>query len=125
MLKTHRLRKSEATGEKPEMPTVLFIYPDGAKMEVDIPNGQSVMKGALANGIKGIVAECGGTAMCGTCHVYVEQSYCDALPPVSADENAMLDATSSPRQGNSRLSCQIEMSDNLSGITLRIPETQT
>ncbi|MGE3993886.1 2Fe-2S iron-sulfur cluster-binding protein [Pseudorhodoplanes sp.] len=107
------------------MPAVTFTYPDGTQKVVDIPKGQSVMKGALANGIKGIVAECGGTAMCGTCHVYVDECYLDKLPPVSVDENAMLDATSSPREPNSRLSCQIAMSDALAGLRVRIPESQT
>jgi 2Fe-2S ferredoxin len=107
------------------MPLVSFIYPDGTKRDVDIHSGQNAMKGAISNGVKGIVAECGGSAMCGTCHVYVEESYLDRLPPVGLDENAMLDATASPRQHNSRLSCQISISDALAGLTLKIPETQT
>lgn len=106
------------------MPAVIFTYPDGAQKVVDIASGQSVMKGALANGIKGIVAECGGTAMCGTCHVYIDEIYLDMLSPVSVDENAMLDATSSPREPNSRLSCQIIMSEVLSGLRIRIPKSQ-
>jgi 2Fe-2S ferredoxin len=107
------------------MPVVSFIYPNGTQKDVDIPNGQSAMKGAISNGVKGIVAECGGTAMCGTCHVYVDDAYLDRLPPVSLDEDAMLDATASPRQHNSRLSCQISVDESLLGLTMKIPETQT
>lgn len=107
------------------MPTVSFIGPDGTKRDVDVANGQSAMKGAMANGIKGIVAECGGSAMCGTCHVYVDPAFLVRLPPMSADENAMLDTTSSPREPNSRLSCQIILNDDLAGLILKLPETQT
>ena len=107
------------------MPVVSFIYPDGTKRDVDIPKGQSAMKGAVSNGVKGIVAECGGSAMCVTCHVYVDEAHLDRLPPISVDENAMLDATASPRRHNSRLSCQISIGDSLEGLTLQIPETQT
>lgn len=107
------------------MPVVTFIYPDGTEKDVDIPIGQSAMKGAISNGVKGIIAECGGSAMCGTCHVYVDGANLDRLPPVSLDEDAMLDATASPRQHNSRLSCQFSVNESLAGLTLKIPETQT
>lgn len=107
------------------MPTVTFLSPDGTKRDVEIPNGQSAMKGAIANGVKGIVAECGGSTMCGTCHVYVDAAFLDRLPPMSLDENAMLDTTASPREANSRLSCQIVVNDALAGLILRVPETQT
>lgn len=107
------------------MPTVSFISSDGTKKDVEIPNGQSAMKGAIANGVRGIVAECGGSAMCGTCHVYVDDGFLDRLPPMSLDENAMLDTTASPREVNSRLICQVILNDELAGLILNIPETQT
>jgi 2Fe-2S ferredoxin len=107
------------------MPIVSFISSEGARKDVDVPTGQNVMKSAIDNGIEGIVAECGGSTMCGTCHVYVDEAFLNRLPPMSLDENAMLDATSSPREANSRLSCQIVVCEELSGLTVRIPETQT
>jgi len=71
------------------------------------------------------VAECGGGAVCATCHVYVDETWLAKLKPVAADEDELLDGTASGRLPNSRLSCQIEMTAELDGLVLRLPQRQT
>jgi len=82
------------------------------------------MHTAIANGIPGIIAECGGSAMCATCHVYVDPSCMQHLPPVSEVENEMLDSAASERRENSRLSCQLIMDGELEELIIHIPERQ-
>jgi ferredoxin, 2Fe-2S len=106
------------------MPNIVFIHPDGVREELEIDEGTSVMQGATSQGIDGIVAECGGNCMCATCHVYVEPSQLSMLPPMSEEEDALLDGTASERQPNSRLSCQIQVTPELDGLTLTLPERQ-
>jgi ferredoxin, 2Fe-2S len=106
------------------MPNIIFVHPDGAREELEIAEGTSVMQGATAQGIEGIVAECGGNCMCATCHVYVEPSQLAMLPAMSEEEDALLDGTASERQANSRLSCQISLTDELDGLTVNLPERQ-
>ena len=107
------------------MPSIRFVSSDGSTVEtVDAGAGDSVMETAVANGIDGIVAECGGNAMCATCHVYVAPEWLDRLPPMLDFEDAMLELTVSPRRENSRLSCQIIIDGSLDGLTIRVPESQ-
>ncbi len=82
------------------------------------------MEGAIKNNIDGIVAECGGNCQCGTCHVYVEPQFLDRLKPMQEDENEMLNTTACPRQPNSRLGCQIEVTRALDGLVVHTPLTQ-
>ncbi|WOH80421.1 2Fe-2S iron-sulfur cluster-binding protein [Bradyrhizobium sp. BEA-2-5] len=82
------------------------------------------MHGAVFNGVEGIVGECGGNAMCATCHVYVDEKDLDRMEAMDDLENAMLDSTARPRRANSRLSCQIKVSAELGGLTMNIPENQ-
>lgn len=82
------------------------------------------MQAAVSHGIAGIVGECGGSAMCATCHVHVEPGHCDGLPPISDNEAEMLDFAAAGRQENSRLGCQIALSDTLDRLVVRVPETQ-
>ncbi|GLB69547.1 2Fe-2S iron-sulfur cluster-binding protein [Arthrobacter mangrovi] len=103
------------------MPKVTFIQPDGMETVLETDTGTSVMRTAVSRGVPGIVAECGGSAMCATCHVYVEEPYLDGLPEISDVEDEMLDCTSSERCPNSRLSCQLKVA---SDIAVRLPETQ-
>ncbi len=109
---------------KKEPAQIIYISHDGIKMEIAVPIGDSVMEGAIKNGVEGIVAECGGAAQCGTCHVYVEETWLPKLPPMQEDENAMLDTTVCPRRANSRLSCQIPVTKELNGLTVHTPEAQ-
>lgn len=86
--------------------------------------GQSLMKAAVAANIDGVAADCGGTLTCATCHVMVREPWLSQLPAISADEDSMLDYAASPRQPNSRLSCQINLTDALDGMQIDLPATQ-
>ena len=106
------------------MPKVTYRHHDGSEETVEVRAGTSLMLGALTNGVDGIEAECGGSCMCATCHVYVDEAWLAKLPKVQILEDEMLDDTAAERKSNSRLSCQIEMSDSLDGIVVELPETQ-
>jgi ferredoxin, 2Fe-2S len=106
------------------MTKIVFIRPDSEAVEVTAKIGDSIMHAALANQVPGILAECGGSMACATCHIYVDEEWLERLEPLSSMENEMLDATASERRSNSRLCCQIEVSDRLDGIRVRIPESQ-
>lgn len=107
-----------------DMPRVIYIHPNGERREVDVPVGQNLMLAAASHGIDGIVGDCGGAMSCATCHVLVETPFVALLPAPDDTENQMLDYTAMPRAANSRLSCQIVMSDALDGIAVRIADTQ-
>ena len=107
------------------MPKVNFVEPDGSTTEVEIPTGWSIMEGAVQNGIDKIVAECGGGCACATCHVFVDEAWLDKLEECSDIESDMLECTSEERRPNSRLSCQLKMADNIDGIVIHLPESQT
>jgi 2Fe-2S ferredoxin len=106
------------------MPTVKFIYPDGRAQDVQVDVNSTLMEGARAIGLNGIEGECGGSLSCATCHVYVDEEWIGKLQPIGDMENELLDATASPRRAESRLSCQIPMSEALDGIRLYVPESQ-
>lgn len=106
------------------MASLTFVSPDGSKQVVDARPGISVMQAAINEGIDGIVAECGGNAMCATCHVYVDPAWEARVPAIKQDEEDMLDSTASERKPNSRLSCQIDMSPELDGLVVHLPESQ-
>lgn len=105
------------------MTKVKYIEFDGKEHVVDVPPGSSVMRGAIDNNVRGVIAECGGACSCATCHVYVDGAWVDKLNQKSEDENAMLEAVCEPRP-NSRLSCQIKMTESLDGLVVRLPEKQ-
>jgi len=86
--------------------------------------GQSLMKAAIAAGIEGVAADCGGTLSCATCHVMVREAWLDHLPAMSDDEDSMLDYAACTRQSNSRLSCQIQLTDALDGMEVDLPASQ-
>lgn len=106
------------------MPKVTYIHPDGTENVLNVPVGTSVMQAAIANGIDGIVAECGGSMMCATCHVYVDSGQLDRLPAMSSIENDMLDQTASERRPNSRLSCQLVATPEFEGLVVHTPDSQ-
>jgi 2Fe-2S ferredoxin len=101
------------------MPTVTFIQPDGTQEDVEAELGYSLMEAATLNGIAGIEAECGGACSCATCHVHVDPDWLGKLPEMEPMEDAMLDAAND-RQATSRLSCQIEVTENLDGLTVTV-----
>ncbi len=106
------------------MSHVKLIDASGAETVLDVPEGESVMQAAVSAGVRGIVGECGGSAMCATCHVYVDPSWADRVPVPLSTELEMLECTASERTAESRLSCQIKMAPALDGISLRLPERQ-
>jgi 2Fe-2S ferredoxin len=107
------------------LPEITYVQPDGTARVVDAEPGSSVMQAAIGNDIDGIVAECGGNAMCATCHVYVDAAMLGALPEMGPDEDEMLDCTMSPREAGSRLSCQLRVTEELDGLLLRLPPEQS
>ncbi|SFU48264.1 ferredoxin, 2Fe-2S [Methylobacterium sp. 174MFSha1.1] len=106
------------------MPTIIVIRPDGARRDLAVAAGASLMQGATAQGLDGIVAECGGNAMCATCHVYVDEAWAGRLPPLSEDEDALLDGAAAERRPTSRLSCQIIATGALDGLVVHLPDRQ-
>lgn len=106
------------------MPTINFILKDGTTRSIEARIGRSVMENAVSNNVRGIDAECGGSCSCATCHVYVDPAFIGRLQPADDMENEMLDGVASAREAGSRLSCQISMTEELDGLTVRVPETQ-
>ena len=106
------------------MPTITFTQHTGEATEVTVDEGTSIMRAAVSNGIEGIVGECGGQAMCATCHVFVRPEYSGLLPQISDDEEEMLDCTTAERTDASRLGCQIKMTAELAEITVDVPAEQ-
>lgn len=106
------------------MPKVTYISHAGARTEIDLKDGWTVMQGATLNGIDGISGECGGSCSCATCHVYVDEAWAAKLPAISETEDEMLDCTEAARKPNSRLSCQIRMNAGLDGLVVHLPEAQ-
>lgn len=103
---------------------ITFIHPDGTVQGLEAPVGVSLMQAATGAGVHGIVAECGGSAMCATCHVYVDPAWADRLPAPLGNELEMLECTASERLPTSRLSCQIKLTAALNGLVVRLPEQQ-
>jgi 2Fe-2S ferredoxin len=106
------------------MPIITFIRPDSRSEQIEADIGESAMQAATRYGVDEIVAECGGNAMCATCHVYVDDKWINRLAAVGDEEDALLDGTAAGRQPNSRLSCQIKITPELDGLVLRLPERQ-
>jgi ferredoxin, 2Fe-2S len=106
------------------MPKVTFINPDESRIELDVPVGQSLMRAATAHGIDGIVGDCGGGLTCATCHVLVQENFLPNTTPITPNEDQMLDFTAMGRHDNSRLSCQIVMTEELDGLVVRIADPQ-
>lgn len=105
------------------MPRITFRQPDGTEVEIEAVIGDSVMETAVDNDVPGIVAECGGACSCATCHVYVDAAWYDKLPPPEPQEDGMLDCAYERRE-TSRLSCQIEVGEELDGLIVTVPEEQ-
>jgi ferredoxin, 2Fe-2S len=107
-----------------ETASVTYISHSGVSRQIAVPVGDSVMEGAIKNGVDGIVAECGGACQCATCHVYVDEAFLGRLEPIAEDEDEMLSTTFCPRRPNSRLGCQIRVTNALDGLIVRTPEAQ-
>ena len=105
------------------MPKITYIEHDGKTHTIEVPNGLSIMEGAVQNNIPGIDADCGGSMACATCHVYVKEEWFNKLPKKEEGEDDMLDMAFEPKT-NSRLSCQLMVSDQLDGLIVNLPEKQ-
>ena len=106
------------------MSKITYITHDKQSHTVEVQNGLTVMEGAVQNDIPGIDADCGGSMACATCHVYVKEDWFDKVNKKNEGEDDMLDQAYEPKK-NSRLSCQIIVSDDLDGLTVDMPEKQT
>ena len=107
------------------MPKVTYIEHNGTEHVVDVPVGLSVMRGAVDNNIPGIDADCGGECACATCHVYVDPAWEERVgKPVEGTLETSMLSFAAVTQDNSRLSCQIEMRDELDGLIVRMPDGQ-
>ncbi|PHP68491.1 (2Fe-2S)-binding protein [Zhengella mangrovi] len=106
------------------MVKVTYISTTGEKTTVEGKAGDSVMQTAVDHGIDGIVGECGGSMACATCHVFVDEAFLAATGEKSDSEEAMLEGAASDVRPNSRLSCQIRLSDALDGLVVQVAEEQ-
>ena len=105
------------------MPKITYIENNGKTHTIEAANGLSVMESAVQNNIPGIDADCGGSMACATCHVYVKEEWFNKLPKKEDGEEDMLDMAFEPKK-NSRLSCQLMISDQLDGLVVNLPEKQ-
>ena len=105
------------------MPRITYIEHNGTEHVIEANTGESVMEAAISNLVPGIDADCGGACSCGTCHVFVDDAWKDIVGEPGEFEEPMLDINPD-RNANSRLSCQIDISDDLDGLVVRLPEYQ-
>ena len=105
------------------MPKITYIEQDGKTHTIEVATGLSVMEGAIQNNIPGIDADCGGSMACATCHVYVKEEWFNKLPKKEDGEEDMLDMAFEPKK-NSRLSCQLMVSEQIDGLVVNLPEKQ-
>ena len=105
------------------MPKITYIENSGQSHTVEVANGMTVMEGAVQNNIPGIDADCGGGMACATCHVYVKEDWLNKLSKKEDGEEDMIDMAFEPKK-NSRLSCQLLVSDELDGLVVNIPSKQ-
>jgi 2Fe-2S ferredoxin len=116
----------QATNDPDEdfsMPRIIYAEQNGTRHEVELPDGVSVMQGAIEHAVPGIDGDCGGECACGTCHVYVDSSWLDRLDVIGDAEASMLSFADGAKP-NSRLACQIKMSNQLDGLVVELPEAQ-
>ena len=106
------------------MTKINYIDHSGNKLEIDVDNGLTVMEGAVQNNVPGIDADCGGSMACATCHVYVKEDWFNKIPKKEDGEEDILDMAFEPKK-NSRLSCQITVTDDIDGLVVTTPEKQS
>ncbi|MFI5807686.1 2Fe-2S iron-sulfur cluster-binding protein [Streptomyces sp. NPDC051561] len=107
------------------MAKITYKHPNGTETIVDVSPPSTVMRGAKTHNVEGIEAQCGGSAQCGTCHVYVDEANTLPLPEMHESEDDVLYGTASPRRETSRLSCQLPVSDAIDGLVVHLPEAQS
>ena len=106
------------------MPKITYKDNQGNSKTIEVEKGLSVMEGAIQNNVTGIDADCGGGMACATCHVYVEEKWLDKIPKAEEAEVDMIDMAFEPKK-NSRLSCQITVTDEIDGLVVTTPEKQS
>ena len=105
------------------MARIKYIEHGGRVREVEVETGLTVMEGAVDNEVEGVIAECGGGCACATCHCYIDPEWVDRLPPMEEMERLMLECAWEPKK-NSRLTCQLEVTDEFDGLVVRVPAEQ-
>ena len=105
------------------MPAITYVEFDGSEYHVDVAVGNSVMEGALNNMIDGIVAECGGSCVCCTCHCMIDPEWSEVVGEANDEENELLEMLD-VREPTSRLSCQVQVTDEMDGMVVRLTESQ-
>ena len=106
------------------MTKVTYVQPDSSRDVIEVAPGVTVMQAAVSNSVDGIVAECGGSAMCATCHVFVDPASTHLVPPIADVEVEMIESAASERKETSRLSCQLVMSGDIDEFVVHIPSHQ-
>ncbi len=107
------------------MVKVVYVEHSGEETELQVQEGWSLMQAAVAHGVEGIEAECGGSCCCATCHCYVDNDYLEKLEAPNDNELAMLDYSVAERKPNSRLACQVKVTPEMDGIVVQLPEAQS
>ena len=107
------------------MPQVTYVQSDGTSQTIEVPLDENVMRGALYNGVEGIIGECGGGLSCATCHCYVDAEWTGRVgAPQLQEERDLLEGVAAERRPSSRLSCQIAMTAELDGLVVHVPDAQ-
>ncbi|MEI8275637.1 MAG: 2Fe-2S iron-sulfur cluster-binding protein [Hyphomicrobiales bacterium] len=106
------------------MTNLIYVQPNGVRLEVEAPDGMTVMQAAVDTAVEGIIAACAGSCACGTCHVYIDERYTSLLPPISTEEDNKLDEVAAPVKCNSRMACRVVVTPRLDGMVVHIPTTQ-
>ncbi|MBN9739271.1 MULTISPECIES: 2Fe-2S iron-sulfur cluster-binding protein [unclassified Pseudonocardia] len=102
------------------MPQVTYVVPDGSAHVVDVPAGQSVMDGSVRNNLPGIVAECGGSCSCATCHVHLDREFASQFAEATDEERDLLEFAEDVDE-RSRLSCQLILTAECDGVRVSVP----
>jgi 2Fe-2S ferredoxin len=105
------------------MAKITYVESNGKEHVLEVAPGRSLMQGAIDNNVRRIIAECGGACSCATCHVYIDETWADQLDKKSESEEAMLEAVCD-LQPNSRLACQVTMTEELDGLVVKMPAKQ-
>ncbi len=105
------------------MVSIKFIEPNGTEKDVEVEPGTNLMNAALDNGVDGIQGDCGGACSCATCHCYIDEAFMAKLEGPGEIEESMIEFAADP-QDNSRLGCQVAVTEELSGMVVRLPESQ-
>jgi 2Fe-2S ferredoxin len=121
---TKGVRRVHRSERSKKLPKIRYVAVDASERVIDASTSDSVMSTAVKNGVSGILAECGGSSTCGTCHVYVAEEFLSAAGPFGELEEDILEMAVTDRRDNSRLSCQIPVQDELEGLTVFLPAVQ-